>query len=224
MDIGIVHYNTPELTTALVHSIRKFFTDADLTIFDNSDRRPFRPWTSEIFYIDNTRGQILDFDAFLAQYPEGVATDSNFGSVKHTMSVDALFDYLPDGFVLMDSDILLTQPIGEFFDYSVAWAGKVYANRFVWYQKTPRLKPELCWINVPMCREHGIRYFDPERTWRLRPMMLWDTGASFLADCRAADLPGKRLNIDEYMVHYHHGSWSKSDPVTWLKENEQFHI
>ena len=224
MDIGIVHYNTPELTGALVRSIRKNITDAEVTIFDNSDRRPFRPVLPEINYIDNTRGQILDFDAFLAQYSEGVPTDSNFGSVKHTMSVDVLFDYLPDGFVLMDSDILLTQPIEEFVDPSVAWAGKVYSNRFVWYQKVPRLKPELCWLNVPMCREYGIRYFDPERTWRLRPNMLWDTGASFLAYCNAAGLPGKRLNIDRYMVHYHHGSWSNADPVTWLKENEIFYI
>ena len=37
MDIAIVHYNTPELTGALVQSIRKWMPAAHITIFENSD-------------------------------------------------------------------------------------------------------------------------------------------------------------------------------------------
>ena len=45
MDIAIVHYNTPELTGALVQSIRKWMPAANVTIFENSDdpRRKLPP-------------------------------------------------------------------------------------------------------------------------------------------------------------------------------------
>ena len=66
----IVHYNTPELTTCLCCSILKQHNDAKIFIFDNSDKRPFM--NSELFdatYFDNTKGQIIDFDAKLKEYP-----------------------------------------------------------------------------------------------------------------------------------------------------------
>jgi len=222
MDIAIVHYNTPELTQALVRSVRKFSPSCAVTVFDNSDARPFR--MEGVTVIDNTAGQIIDFAGFLSQYPDGIPTASKFGSVKHTMSVDRLFDILPGGFILLDSDILLTQDVTCFADAGAAWAGTVRANRWVKQEKIPRLLPMLCWLNVPLCRKHGIRYFDSERSWQLRPGMYWDTGASFLADCDRAQLRGKSVNIDRYMVHYGHGSWSKTDPVDWLRENKQFYL
>ena len=40
--VAIVHYNTPELTEALVKSIRKHGGEEyQVVIFDNSDERPF---------------------------------------------------------------------------------------------------------------------------------------------------------------------------------------
>ena len=41
-EIAIVHFNTPELTEACIYSIRKHGgQDYHITVFDNSDKRPF---------------------------------------------------------------------------------------------------------------------------------------------------------------------------------------
>lgn len=225
MNIATVHYNTPELTGALVQSIRKNITDAQITIFDNSDTRPFRPDGPEINYIDNTRGQILDFDAVLARHPRRDLGKGQSGSVKHTMSVDALFDILPDGFVLLDSDVLLKRDVSELVDRSVAWTGQLQygmslgAGRF-----RPRALPFVCWVNVPMCREAGIRYFDESRTWKLEPGVYYDTGASFYLDVRRAGLPERQILWEEYAVHFKAGSWDDKDPTQWLRENRALYV
>ena len=40
--VAIVHYNTPELTRAAILSLRKQTGDRSaVTVFDNSDKRPF---------------------------------------------------------------------------------------------------------------------------------------------------------------------------------------
>ena len=72
MDIAIVHYNTPELTGALVRSIRKWMPTVQITIFENSDdpRRKLPPMGRRVWYLDNTRGQVVDFDAILARHPQ----------------------------------------------------------------------------------------------------------------------------------------------------------
>jgi len=224
MDIAIVHYNTPELTRAAILSVRKHCPDADVTVFDNSDQRPFRPWSSNISYIDNTAGRVIDWDAFLAQFPDRVPTCNGHGSAKHARSVDELFDLLPDGFILMDSDCLLKADPSPLADPSVAWSGTCYANRWVARERIPRLLPMLCWLNVPLCRSHGVRYFDPERSWKLKPRQFWDTGASFLADCDAAQLTGRSRNIWRFVEHYGHGSWNGEDPAQWLEENKNLYI
>ena len=52
-NVCIVHYNTPVLTEAVIKSIRKRTPDVHITIFDNSDRYPFRK-TDDVDIIDNT--------------------------------------------------------------------------------------------------------------------------------------------------------------------------
>ena len=71
VNIAIVHYNTPELTEALYHSICKFTPNSTVYIFDNSNIRPF-PYEKYplIHYMDNTKGQIIDFDKWLEGYPK----------------------------------------------------------------------------------------------------------------------------------------------------------
>lgn len=220
MDIATVHYNTPELTGALVRSVRKWTPDARITIFDNSDRRPFPP-TEGVTVIDNTRGQIIDFDTFIQRWPMRESNErSNFGSVKHTMSVDYLFDVLTDGFVLLDSDVLVKRDLTEIADPSVSWCGQLgHGLVFAYGRFRPRALPFVCWINVPMCREHGIRYFDETRTWKLERGKFYDTGASFYLDCRRADLPERQIKWEDYAVHFKGGSWDDRDPLRWLEEN-----
>ena len=226
MDIAIVHYQTPELTGALLRSIRKTTPGARITVFENSvDPRRLLPPSEDVTVIDNTRGQVIDFDAFLAQYPRRSREHAQDASVRHMMSVDALWDVLPDGFVLLDSDVLLRRDLSELADPSVAWCGHLqYGMTFGAGRFRPRALPFVCWLNVPMCREHGIRYFDPARTWKLEPGMFYDTGASFYLDVRKADLPERQIRWEDYAVHFKGGSWDGRDPAQFLRENQALYV
>ena len=67
--VAIVHYNTPELTEACIHSIRRHGgKDYRIVVFDNSDKRPF-PKMKDVEVFDNTKGQIFNFDQELEKYP-----------------------------------------------------------------------------------------------------------------------------------------------------------
>jgi len=219
-NIVIVHFNTPELTTATVLSIRKHSPDCSITIFDNSDRLSF-PQMDGVRYIDNTKGQIIDFDEFLSRFPKKTATQNNWGSAKHCYSIQKLWDFFPGGFVLMDSDVLVKRDISVFFDGEVAYFGE--CGRSADFHMM-RLLPYICWINVPMCREYGIRYFDEKRSWKLRPKVkLYDTGASFLEDCEKSGLRFKQVKIDDFIEHFGCGSYKNKDYRQWLEKHKELY-
>jgi len=224
-NIVIVHFNTPELTAAAVMSIRKHTPDANITIFDNSDKRPFEPMEG-VTIIDNTAGQLIDFQALLDQFPEKQHTTiNNWGSAKHCYTIDYLWQWFPEGFVLMDSDVLVKKDISVFFDEKQPWVGTIYVNPASPFCKVPRLLPFLCWINVPMCQSRGVRYFDGDRNWKLHPggpKTWYDTGASFLEDCIDNDLNGLEIDINEYIEHFGSGSVLKTrkDGQRWLEKHE----
>lgn len=244
--VAIVHYNTPELTEALIWSIRKHGgKDWEITIFDNSDRRPFTlPKSSRlgtVTILDNTKGQLVDFDAELAKHPnrdpEKWAVDRGcvFGSAKHMMSVQWLMDNtLKDvDFLLMDSDILIKKDPSLMFmpdecccGYIQTW--QVAQNR----GKNDRLCPFLLYINTPMCRKGGARFYDPDRCWGLTGDLndkcnFYDTGASFLEDIKTKKpaCHGKVLSREIYtsfFIHFQKGSWQNNgidQQQAWLKQN-----
>ena len=232
--VAIVNFNTPELTEAAVLSLRKQ-TGAtyNVTILDNSDKRPFTAKMDGVTVIDNTKGQVIDFEKELEKYPDKcweLAWRSNYGSAKHIMSVQKLWEYLPDGFILMESDILLTRNINFLWDEQYAACGKVqwFRNRT---KERDRLLPFLCYLNVPLLQANGARYFDPERCWALQPggmnnLANWyDTGASLLEDIvKTKPQLVARLyrDLDHYYVHYTGGSWRQSDlenQKRWLEEH-----
>lgn len=226
MNIVIVHYNTPELTEALVKSIRKFMGDAPkIHIFDNSEKHPFVARFDNVWVIDNTKGQIVDFDKMLDAHPDKVGTINNWGSAKHCRSIDACFDLIPDGFILIDSDMLLLRDISAYWDSDFAYVGEERVTK-KWPVKIPRLWPFLCYINVPMCKEYGVRYFNSDYMWRLSsksPNQWYDTGAWFLEDCKRKNLIGKNLSRKDYAIHFGGGSYKKSDinhHLLWLEENK----
>jgi len=224
MDAAIVHYNTPELTEALVRSIRKWSPSLRVTVFDNSDARPF-PQTDGVTVIDNTRGQLVDFTAMLRSYPNKIPTACNWGSEKHIASVEWLFDALPDGFILLDSDVLLKRDITGFADPSVAWAGEIERRPKFWFQAV-RLYPMLLWINVPMLRQHGIRFFHEGMVYKMshEGVPFYDTGGSLLKDCRDAGLPGREIPIFEYIEHFGGGSYGRAEQAQgWLDEHKELY-
>lgn len=245
-NVAIVHYNTPELTEATILSIRKHGgKNYTVFIFDNSDSRPFfidkssnKKELGEIIVFDNTKGQYIDFDKELEKYPDrdekiGCAKGCVFGSDKHMMSVQKLWELIPDGFILMDSDILIRQPFDFMFMENECVCGHIsYCNG---PDRIPRLAPMLLWINVPMCVAGGALFFDPDRSWALHKGMkdkrnFWDTGAALLDDIKKKkpQCHGRRINIKPLMLHYGNGSWQKNDKSKineWLEKNKDlWHI
>lgn len=237
--IAIIHFNTPELTEACILSIRKVGCTWPITLLDNSDKRPFDKEMDGVTVLDNTQGQLIDFDAELQKYPDRcweLASRSNFGSAKHMMSVQKLWEILPDGFILIESDVLIVQPFEFLWDETYAACGKVQWFRGRRIEKD-RLLPWLCYMNVPLLVENGARYFDPERCWALMPGGMknpnnwYDTGASLLEDIiKTKPQLNARLykDLDKYYVHYCGGSWRTNDIKSqsdWLKQHESlWHI
>lgn len=222
----IVHYNTPELTEATIKSLRKHGgEDYKVVIFDNSDERPFKKRMKGVKVIDNTKGQIVDFEKELAKFPErnneiGVNGKCVHGSTKHMLSIQKLWELIPGGFLLMDSDILLKENVDFMFQWDQCCVGHIQeAYKAGNPYGIDRMVPMLCFINVPMCINGGARYFDPTRTWGLLPggttnrNNWYDTGASFLEDIKTKkpQCHGKRIDIRPLMEHLQSGSWLHSD-------------
>ena len=244
--VAIIHFNTPELTEAGIRSLRKHGgEDYRVIVFDNSatlmlpdgkviQARPFTAKLDGVEVIDNTRGQVIDFDKFLAEYPDrnssvGIYQSSVWGSAKHIVTVQKLWELLPEGFVLMESDILLKKPIDEFFRDEYSFVGFVQ-----WHQKgnpfdVPRIMPMLCWMNVPMLTREGARYFDPDRCWGLKADRNdrgnWmDTGACLLDDVlkKRPRLKGLHVDIRLFVEHYGGGSWKQDNlnaQMAWINNH-----
>lgn len=219
-NVAVVHYNTPELLEAAIMSLQKHTPGCHVYVFDNSDSKPFHTVIPNVEVIDNTSGQVIDFDKELSAYPNKKESDiskSNYGSAKHTMSVDKLMEIIPDGFVLMDSDVLIKEDITSFWNKDVACMGAEEVKHNV-----PLLMPFLCWLNVPML--DGIRYFNGGKMWALsdvEPDCYYDTGAWLLEEVRRNRLPVSYVNIWRYVEHFAHGSWRGNEERvgSWLEEN-----
>lgn len=230
---AIVHYNTPELTEAAIKSLWKSSgRDWQVVIFDNSDERPWKKRMKGVKVINNTKGQVIDWEAFLSDFPnrsEEHAGVNGWGSAKHTRSVQELFRLIPGGFLLMGSDILLRRDINFMWREDRCTVGHVQqpqpGNKF----GIGRLVPMLCYINAAECVKRGAVYFDPDRSWMLHGAddrrSWYDTGAAFLEDIRSHrnGLNGTRIDIRPLMVHYQSGSWRRGElakQAAWLKSHE----
>ena len=215
----IVHYNTPVLTDATIRSIWKHTPDAKITVFDNSDKYPLRE-IDGVTVIDNTKEQVLDFDEMIASFPNRKESGTGYGSAKHCYTVDYCMDLFKDGFVLLDSDVLVKKDLSDLFDESVCWVGQPHLS-VKHAVGIVRLYPFCCFINTDLCAENNIRYFDRNHMWELSdpPIGCWyDTGAWFLEATKY--LPHREIPVSEYVEHYGRGSWSKGkiSPEVWLRK------
>ena len=244
--VAIIHFNTPELTEAGIRSLRKHGgEDYRVVVFDNSatltlpdgkviQARPFTAKLDGVEVIDNTRGQVIDFDKFLAEYPDrnpsvGIYQSSVWGSAKHIVTVQKLWELLPEGFVLMESDILIKKPIDEFFRDEYSFAGFVQKHQKGNPFDVPRIMPMLCWMNVPMLTREGARYFDPDRCWGLKADRNdrgnWmDTGACLLDEVlkKRPRLKGLHVDIRLFVEHYGGGSWKQNNlnaQMAWINSH-----
>ena len=207
-NIVIVHYNTPYLTECLVRSINLFVKDAIIYIFDNSDKKPFTAKFGNVSIIDNTKGQIINFDKWVKNYPHRFASGgmrNNCGSAKHCYSVEKCMEIIKENFVLMDSDILLKKDISPFFQEDCMYVGETVLQPS---SNVERLLPFICFINTKMCKEKGIHYFDDNYMHGLRKTAYgdkFDTGAIFVKN--ASKFKHIDLSISNYIVHFNNASW-----------------
>lgn len=223
-DVVIIHFNTPEVTAAAIRSLNKTTPGCKVLVFDNSDERPFVNTFENVTVIDNTKGQLIDFDKWLDGFPDKVKTPNSWASAKHCYSVQWFVNLRKNPFVLMDSDVLLKADITELWSPEHAYVGEVNWKVKRLGEVHPRLLPFLCYVNVRMMHQHGVSYFNPERMYALTdkvPGIGYDTGSWFVEDCQEKQLPFREVKLDDYAVHMKAGSWKKKDADEWLKANEE---
>ena len=226
-NIVIVHYNTPRLTECLVRSVNLFVKDAVIYVFDNSDKHPFTAKFDNVTILDNTKGQIIDFNKWLEKYPKKDNSHgrvNGWGSAKHCYSVEKCMEILKENFVLLDSDILLKRDISNLFRDDLIYIGHVITQPL---STIKRVLPFICYINVKMCLENNVHYFNENymhglyHTKTNKDADKYDTGASFYL--QAAKFKHEEIDYGNYVVHYGHGSWHKNGEKTkltagdWLK-------
>ena len=233
--VAIINFNTPELTEACILSIRKHGgKDYRVVVFDNSDNRPFRVQMPGVEVIDNTRGKLIDFDKLLSAFPQrnasiGCAKGCDFASVRHMRTVQELWRLLPDGFVLVESDVLIKKPIDEFFREEYSFVAYVQRQQPHNPFGIGRILPMICWLNVPKFVAEGVQYFDPNRTYGLKAdrndrTNWYDTGASLLEDVLShrPRLKGLHIDIRDYVEHFGSGSWKNNNlkaQAEWMNKH-----
>ena len=247
--IAIIPFSTPELTEACILSIRKQGIDWPIVVFDNSrdvtfpagegmavrelTARPFTKKMKGVKVIDNTKGQQVDFEKMLQAFPDKHkphAEVNGWGSDCHMMTVEKLWELLPDGFILVESDLLLRENPETLWREEYSFCAYVQkqqrGNKF----GRGRILPMLCYFNVPKFRAEGVHYFDPDRSWMLHkgednPKNWYDTGSSLLEDVLAhrPRLKGLHVDIRPMVVHLGGGSYkniSLKEQAEWLKQHE----
>lgn len=247
--VAIIHFNTPELTEACILSLRKQGCDWPVVVFDNSQdisypsgegmpertvtSRPFKRRMKCVKVIDNTKGQIIDFDKALQAFPEKHEPHgavNHWGSDRHMMTVEKLFEILPDGFLLVESDILLRQNPDVLWNEAYSFCGYVQRKQPGNDYHGQRILPMLCYLNVPKFRAEGVHYFDPDRSWMLHkgednPQNWYDTGASLLEDVLShrPRLKGLHVDIRPMVTHLGSASWKDGSNLKrqamWLGTN-----
>lgn len=206
----IVHYNTPKLTKALVYSILKHHRDCEIYIFDNSDKYPFNSKFDNVKVIDNTQGQIINFDKWLGKYKDrskSAGRVNSYASAKHCYSIQKCIEIVNKNFILLDSDVLLKKNVEEIVDNKYVCASDVESC-----YKRPRCLPYICYINVEKYKELRLSFFDEKRMHGLyysKNGEGYDTGASFYEDIKSLSQL-KRINHKDYVEHYKAGSWLDS--------------
>jgi hypothetical protein len=181
--------------------------------------------------LDNTKGQIIDFKAELEKFPERNIQigggEARWPSAKHMLSVQKLWELLPDGFILVESDILVKKDIRVLWDERYAAVG---GRQAVGGLQAPRLLPMLCYLNVPLLVKNGAKYFDDKRTFGLfadpKDRKNWyDTGAVVLEDIVKTKPQLVAMiysHITNFYEHYRHGSWRGNDMQAQQKWLDQY--
>lgn len=229
-NILIVHYNTPLLTERLVNSVNKYVSDAQIYIFDNSDKLPFTKTFENVTIIDNTKGDYINFDKWLSKYKNKNkstgGTNNNYASAKHCYSVDFCMNIIKEPFVLLDSDVLVKKDFSDLYNENFIYCGEIINQGGT--SNILRILPYICYINTTMCVQNNIRYFDETKMHGLFVSLdgdKYDTGSSFYYN--SIKYKHKEISYTDYVVHYKAGSWKSNaqhniTPEEWLNANKRY--
>ena len=230
VSILIIHYNTPKATEALIKSINKQVGDCNIYIFDNSDREPFTYHQDNITYFDNTNGQYIDFDEELKKFPHKEArSNSNYGSFKHSISVQKCMDMLDIPVILLDSDVLLLSDISPLYNDAFIAGGDFLSPDPAQVYKKIRLVPSICFLNFPIMKESGLHYHYNDGFIDINPNVdnCFDTGGLLGLILKTQYINTfNQFKPSEYIVHYMHGSWNeeptggKPTIEQWLEDHK----
>ena len=161
-NIAIINLNTPELVECCIRSIRKQGCEWPIVVFDNSqdltlpagdelpartsEAHPFKKRMKGVKVIDNTKGQHVDFDKALQAFPDSHKPHGEvnlWGSDRHMMTVQKLWELLPAGVILVERDILVNADISPLWREEYSFCGYVQkqqrGNRFGRGRRLPML-------------------------------------------------------------------------------------
>lgn len=84
---------------------------------------------------------------------------------------------MDDNFILLDSDVLLKKDCSELFDVNNLYIGTIHIQP----NKLKRVAPYMCYINVHMCKEYNVSFFDERYMHGLAggKTDMYDTGGGF---------------------------------------------
>lgn len=211
----IVHYNTPELLTANIASVIKHHTDARIVVFENSDKYKFENIFDEciVQIIDNSTSNYINFQTEIdklignnnlckANIYEAEAKVSNFGSFKHSISVQFLVDNINTDFILLDSDVLLKSNVSTLIQHSNIFCADVVRD--------VRALPFIMYLNTHLIKLHNLTFCDYKHILPVKGIANYDTGGWLLQQCQKNKLPFSTINYNDYVIHYGNGSWKEN--------------
>lgn len=228
-NVLIVNFNTQKLTEACIKSINKCVSGCTIYVFDNSDKTPFINNFENVIVIDNTKEEIANFTEIKERhkgFANKGALDNDYGSMKHCLSIEKAMNIIEDGFILLDSDVLIKKDFSNLYDNTVVFVGKKEKMKSF----KMRVEPFMVYINVKMCKEHNIHFFNEEHMFGFYDAKggeNYDTGCWFYEACE--NLPKKEIATSQYMIHFRGASWFKKGdekkkitPEKWLEKNKHY--
>lgn len=216
-NVVIINFNTQDLTDACIKSLNKHTPGTNVFVFDNSTKTPFVNTFDNVSVIDNTQGQIVDFANFGKLFklnPNSGAKLNNYGSAKHAYSIQKCCELIEDGFVLLDSDVIIKRDISNLFDFSKLYVAETYTQT----NSIKRVLPYICFINTKMMKDNGLSYFHKDYIHGLLSKSgdSYDTGGYLYL--LGKKFPHTDIKTNIYITHFAGGSW-ETEKSKKLKRN-----
>jgi len=217
-NVLIVNFNTTLLTQCCIKSVNKFTPGCKIYVFDNSDKEPFVNIFENVEVIDNTKGQIINWDSWKKKYvgdKKTHGTHNNYASAKHCFTVEKCMELLEDNFVIIDSDALVKKDFSELYDDKFIYVAETNNQMGM---KLIRVIPFICFINVKLCKEKNIHFFNEMYMHGLGHGSgdNWDTGAYFYEACK--NEKHKEVRYSNYVVHLGNASWRNKNVSSWINQ------